>query len=642
MSKSKNCDFCGWATRNNVQCSDGRTIMQDAFQNDNGKIVPLVWNHQHNDPNNVLGHAELENRKEGVYVYGTFNDTESGKTAKMLVQHGDISALSIYANQLKQRNGCVMHGTIREVSLVHAGANPEAFIEDIIQHGEISEEEAYIFTGTDIILDHLEHSDDKKENSTEDSEEETVEDVFNTLTEKQKTVVYALIGQALEESEVSHADADNPQDEDNDEETVEDVFNTLTEKQKTVVYALIGQAIEDNENNDNKGGNAEMKHNVFEGDNAVDTNVISHADQEAILTTAKQSNCGSFRAALNMYLEENSDALAHGFETIEALFPDVQDLKPGAPEAIPENDAWVRTWMSKVHKSPFSRVRTRQADISKVRASGYKTKGAKKTNTGNVTLVSRTTDPQTVYIHDELNRDDINDITDFDIVSYEHNILRGALDAELARAALFGDGREPGDAQKIAEDHIRPVWTDDDMYTIHKIIDIDAMKTTLQGTNTAANFGDEYIYAEAVITAFRHAMEEYKGSGSVDCYCSTHLLNTMLLARDMNGRRIYDTEADLAKALHVHEIVECDEISGLTRTSTAEADRGSKYELQALFVNANDYNYGATKGGKTSQFSDFDIDFNRYKYLIETRLSGALTRVKSAIALETKVASAGV
>lgn len=591
---SENYDFCGWATRSNVRCADGRTIMPNAFLDNDGKVVPLVWNHRHDNPSDVLGHAILQNRKEGVYMYGTFNDTENGQTAKRLVRHGDITGLSIYANQLKQQSGCVTHGNIREVSLVHAGANPEAFIENVIQHGELTNEEAYIYIGEELELYH----------SAEKADEHPEKNELNNV--------------------------------DQADETVEDVFNTLTEKQKTVVYALIGQALEDNE-----GGSENMKHNVFENE-VENSTVISHSDQEQILLTAKQTNCGSFKAALQMYLEDNSDSLAHGFESIEALFPDVQDLTPGAPDFIPQNDAWVRAWMNRVHKSPFNRVRTRQADISKIRASGYKTKGTQKKDMGNIKLVSRTTDPQTVYIKDELNRDDIIDITDFDVVAYEHGIMRSALDTELARAALFGDGRDEGDEQKINPEHIRPVWTDDELYTIHKTLDIESMKAKLQGSSTGANFGEEYIYAEAVIAAFRHAMEEYKGSGNVDCYCSTHLLNTMLLARDLNGRRIYDTAADLAKALHAREIIECDEIAGLKERKGTGDDSANSYELQALFINPADYNYGATKGGKTSHFSDFDIDFNKHKFLMETRLSGAMARVKSAIALELKVVSSGL
>lgn len=597
-------DFSGWATRNNIECSDGKTIIKDAFKENDGQTVPLVWNHQHNDPTNVLGHALLENREEGVYAYCTFNDTEYGQQAKALVEHGDVSALSIYANKLKQQGGKVLHGAIREVSLVLAGANPGAFIENIgLSHGEDAEEEAIIFTGEDISLYHAE--DDSKE-----GEKPMNENKENVAAE-------------------------------GNEETVAEVFETLNEKQKTVVYALIAEAIEEakNENKEN-GGEETVKHNVFDQDAMENKNVLSHADQTEIIKLAKTSSVGSLRDALAIYAQENKDTLAHAFvdeegnEAIDTLFPEYKDVKPGAPEFIERDQGWVTSVMQKVHKSPISRIRTRQADITgeDLKALGYK-KGEKKVNGGNIKLLKRTTDPQTVYRKDALNRDDIIDITDFDVVAYQYYVMKQNLNEEIATAIMIGDGREDGDDYKIAEEHIRPIWKDDELYTIHYDVDVAAAKAELQGSNTGANFGENYIYAEAVVTAALYSREQYKGSGNLEFYCEPHLLNVMLLARDLNGRRIYDSKADLAAALNVSAIHTAEQFSGKTRVG---AD-GKTKKLLGLFVNLGDYQVGATKGGEITKFNQFDIDFNQEKYLIETRISGALTRIKSAIALEEPV-----
>lgn len=600
MSNS-NYDFCGWATKNNLKCSDGRTIMKDAFKHMDGKVVPLVWNHKHEGVIDVLGHALLENRPEGVYAYGTFNDTESGQTAKLLVEHGDVDALSIYANNLKQNMANVIHGDIREVSLVLAGANPGAFIESVIKHGEESEEEARIFTGEYISLmdefsDDISHSEDNSNDDPEDGE--TVADVINTLNEKQKTVVYALIGQILEDSDNGESD--------------------------------------DEEKEESKGGNETMKHNVFDGKETENQNVLSHADQQSIIELAKQSGVGSLKAAMEIFANENTE-LAHGFESYEQLFPDYELTKKGAPELLERDQSWVAGVMSKIHKSPISRIRTRQADarIEELRAKGYQNKGSEKKVTANIKLLSRTTDPQTVYIKDNMHRDDIIDITDFDVVEYQWNVMRHTLNEELALAALIGDGRDEGDPDKIHETHIRSIWNDDELYTIHKDVDIKAAKAELQGTNTGANFGDNYVYAEAIITAALYSREKYKGSGTPDLYCTPHLLNVMLLARDLNGRRIYDSKADLAAALNVGEIYTVEQFEGRTRT----ASDGKTKKLLGLFVNLADYQFGSTKGGEITKFEDFDMDFNKYKYMLETRLSGALTKVYSAIALEEPVAS---
>lgn len=611
---NNNYDFCGWATKNNLRCSDGRTIMKDAFKHMDGKVVPLVWNHKHDGVIDVLGHALLENRDEGVYAYGTFNDTESGQTAKLLVQHGDVDALSIYANNLKQNMSNVIHGDIREVSLVLAGANPGAFIESVIKHGEESEEEARIFTGEYISLE-----DENLKSDIEHSEENSKkEDISMSKNEEMKK---------------------DTTDDSDKEETVEDVFNTLNEKQEKVVNYIIGLALEEGSNKtdeESKGGNETMKHNVFDGMEAETQNVLSHADQESIIELAKQSGVGSLKAAMEIFANENAE-LAHGFESYEQLFPDYELTKKGAPELLERDQSWVAGVMSKIHKSPISRIRTRQADarIEELRAKGYQNKGSEKKVTANIKLLSRTTDPQTVYIKDNMHRDDIIDITDFDVVEYQWNVMRHTLNEELALAALIGDGRDEGDPDKIHETHIRSIWNDDELYTIHKDVDIKAAKAELQGTNTGASFGDNYIYAEAIITAALYSREKYKGSGTPDLYCTPHLLNVMLLARDLNGRRIYDSKADLAAALNVGEIYTVEQFEGRTRTATD----GKTKKLLGLFVNLADYQFGSTKGGEITKFEDFDMDFNKYKYMLETRLSGALTKVYSAIALEEPVAS---
>lgn len=591
-------DFSGWATKANLKCSDGRTIMKDAFKSNDGQTVPLVWNHQHNDPNEVLGHALLENRDEGVYAYCSFNDTESAQTAKLLVQHGDINALSIYANQLKQNMNNVIHGNIREVSLVLAGANPGAFIESIISHGEESDEEGIIYTGEKLYLSHADKEEKKEDKKMPE----------NTKPEN--------------------------------EETVADVFNTLTEKQKTVVYAMIGQALEEGESEEDKEDEPDMKHNVFENDEVQMDGVLTHSDQSAIIDLAKSNGGGTLKHAIETYINDNK-SLQHGFvneggqDAIDQLFPDYKDVKTGAPELVERDQSWVAAVMRGVHKSPISRIRTRFADArsAELRAKGYKTKGTEKTVSGNIKLVNRTTDPQTVYRKDTMHRDDVIDITDFDVVEYQYTVMRHNLEEELATAIMIGDGREEGDADKISEEHIRSIWHDDDLYTIHADVDIAAARAELQGTGTSANFGENYIYAEAIISASLYAREKYKGNGNLDFYCTPHLLNVMLLARDLNGRRIYDSKADLAAALNVKNIYTVEQFEGKTRTTK---DSKTK-KLLGLFVNLSDYHVGSTKGGEITRFSDFDIDFNQYKYLIETRLSGAMVNLWSAIALEEPV-----
>ena len=605
-----NCDFGGYATRNNLVCGDGRTIRRDAFKDCDGKTVPLIWNHDHSNPDAILGHALLENREDGVYAYCTLNETEQGQRAKELVKHGDVSSLSIYANKLKQVGADVVHGTIRELSLVIAASNPGAYIDFVMAHGD-DENASCLYANYDINALTLFHSDDKK---TENSKKEET-----TVTEENKT--------------------------DNKEKTIGEIFDTFTDEQKQVVYALIGQALEDSETSkdededDDEGGN-DVKHNVFENDNETNTTgYISHSDQEKILNLAKSSNVGSFQAALDMYADDNAlqhDAISSGFAQTSAgnvteLFPEYKDVRPGAPELITNDQGWISVVMSKVHKSPISRIRTRQVDIRNIqelRAKGYK-KGKEKSQTGNFALVSRTTDPQTIYVKNALHRDDIIDIVDFDYVQYLYGIDRMMLNEELAIAMMLGDGREVGAEGKIEADKIRPIWLDDDLYTIHTVLDIEAMKAELNGTNTGANFGENYITSEALINTVLYSREQFKGSGTPDFYCTPHMLNVMLLARDMNGRRIYSSKSELASALNVGDIYTCEQFEGKTRT----VDDGTR-KLLGIIVNLADYSLGATKGGQVTHFTQFDIDFNQQKSLLETRVSGALTRVYSAIAIE--------
>lgn len=612
-------DFSGWATKVNLKCSDGRTILKDAFKHCDGQTVPLVWNHRHDDPSNVLGHALLENREEGVYAYCSFNETESGELAKVLVKHGDVKSLSIYANQLKQDSSRrVMHGTIRELSLVLAGANEGARIENVIVHsdtGEFIEEredQADIYNDETIELYHAESKEEKKE-----KEEET------KMAEEKK---------------------EEKTEETKGEKTVKEVFDSFTEEQKTVVYAMIGQALEDagvEEIEHSEGGDETMKTNVFDKEERTSEQVLTHADKEAIVALAKQPGVASLKTAISIYAEEN-DVLKHAFdqgdeETVKLLFPEPHLINPGAPEIIRDyENSWVTKVISKIHKSPFSKIRTRKADArgAELKAKGYQKKGDQKTIMGQIKLLKRETSPQTVYIKDELHRDDIIDI-DFDVVGYQWNVMQDSMNETLALAALVGDGRDDADPDKIHEHNIRSIYNDDDFYCMHYDVDIDAAKAALQGTDTSVHFGENYIYAEAIVTASLYSREKFKGTGLPSLYCTPHLVNVMLLARDLNGRRIYDSKADLAKALNVAEIVEIEQLEGRTR----ETDAGTK-KLLGLFVNLADYTFGCAKGGQLTKFSDFDIDVNKYKYLLETRLSGSLTEPFSAIAIEEPVVSA--
>lgn len=609
------CDFSGWATRANLRCSDGRVIMKDAFKDCDGKQVPLVWNHRHTEPENVLGKAILHNLDEGVRAECYFNDTPTGQNAKELVQHGDINQLSIFANQLKEQGKNVIHGVIREVSLVLAGANPGAFIDSIV-HGEDGSviedrEQGIMFTGDFIELSHADEEDeetddeketeDKKPDKDESEGDETALDIFNSLTDKQKIVMMAILEAAIEESDKEKSE------EDDEEET-------------------------------------EMKHNVFDQETENTEATLTHADGEEIVKLAKSYGGGSLKAAYTAYADEREGELNHadgdlGVNDIQQLFPEYKDLKTGAPELMTDDQGWIAKVLAKVHKSPISRIRTRQADVRDIsgrRAKGYK-KGTQKTDAGNIDLISRTSDPTTVYIRSKLHRDDIVDITDFDIVQYMYNLDQMNLKEELARQITIGDGRNGDEDANEAIDptKIRPIWLDDELYCMHQTVDVEAMRTELTGTSSTANFGENYVYAEAIIQKLLYAREKYKGTGNPDFMCTPHLINVMLLARDLNGRRIYDNVNELKAALNVNEIITAEQFEGKTRTKD-----GTTYELLGLLVNFNDYSLGATKGGEITHFNQFDINFNQEISLLETRCSGALTRPYSAIALETVVKNA--
>ena len=571
-------DFSGWATRNDLKCSDGRTIRKDAFKDNNGQKVPLVWNHQHNDPLNILGHALLENRQEGVYAYCTFNETEAGQNAKLLVEHGDVSALSIYANQLKQRGSDVIHGAIREVSLVLAGANPGAFIDSVICHGEESDEEAIIYTGEDISLFHAEC--DKKE---ETKEEKPVENEKKTTEGEKKTT--------------------------ESEETVGEVLDTLNEKQKTAVFALIAQALENADNsNDDDEEEKEMKHNVFDQDETMKENVLSHSDIESILSDAKRS--GSLKESFLAH------TATYGIDQIDTLFPEPKSMNT-PPEFIKRDMDWVAGVINGVHHTPFSRIKSMFANITEdeARAKGYIKGNLKKEEV--FTLLKRTTTPTTIYKKQKLDRDDILDITDFDVVAWIKGEMRMMLDEEIARAILVGDGRLTSDDDHIPEQNIRPVWKDDDLYTI---------KTKITVSTTATD--DDK--AKAMIKAAVKSRKNYKGSGNPVLYTTEDFLTNCLLLEDTQGYRLYKSEQDVATAMRVSKIVTVPVMEGLTRTDSESKTR----TLMGIIVNLKDYNVGADKGGAVNMFDDFDIDYNQQKYLMETRCSGALIKPYSAIALE--------
>ncbi len=569
----KQFDFSGWATRNDMLCADGRTIRKDAFKYNDGQTVPLVWDHQHSDPNNVLGHALLENRDEGVYAYCTFNDNQSGTVAKNLVKHGDVRSLSIFANHLKQSGKDVIHGLIREVSLVLAGANPGAFIDSVMAHGDNSEEGLILGYDENIVLY---HSDDNKK------------DHENAQTENKES---SLKG----------------------DETVADIINSMDEKQKNVMYALIAQALEEDENknndeDDSKGGDETMKHNVFENEEVVQNDTLSHSEIQAIFSDVKRY--GSLRDSV----------IAHGIEQIDYLFPDAKNVTE-TPQFIKRDTGWVRKVMSSVHHTPFSRIKSILADITAedARAKGYLKGKMKKDEV--FSLLKRTTTPTTVYKKQKLDRDDVVDITDFNVVAWLKSEMRMMLDEELARAYLVGDGRMSSSDDKINEQNIRPIYNDDDLYTIKTIVDV------------ASNSADD-VKAKAFISAAIKSRKDYKGSGQPTLYTTEDMLTACLLLTDTTGRDLYTDEVQLAKKLRVKEIVTVPVMEGMTG-----AKNGG--ELMGIIVNLDDYNVGADKGGAVNMFDDFDIDYNAQKYLIETRCSGALIKPYSAIALETTMVAGG-
>lgn len=580
-------DFSGWATRANLKCSDGRVILPDAFKHNDGRVVPLVWNHRHDEPINVLGHALLENRKEGVYTYCTFNDTEQGRNAKLLVEHGDIVSLSIYANKLKQQGSNVSHGEIREVSLVLAGANPGAFIDSVIKHGEESEEEAVIYTDESI---DLYHSDEEDE---EESKKEEVTDVVK------------------EETKIEHAEEKD--------ETVEEVFETLSEKQKIAVYAMLAAAAsnESNEEDDN------MKHNVFEPEEQNEENVLSHSDMMDIISDAKRY--GSMKESFLAHsteIEYSPKTATYGIDGVDWLFPEARNLNQ-VPEFIKRDMDWVKKVMGGVHHTPFSRIKSMFADITEddARAKGYIKGKLKKEEVFG--LLKRTTTPTTIYKKQKMDRDDVQDITDFDVIAWLKAEMRMMLDEEIARAILVGDGRPASSDDKINEMHIRPIWKDEDLFTIKAEVKVAAGATADQK-------------AKAFIRAAIKSRKNYKGSGEPTLYTTEDMLTDCLLLEDMNGRVIYDTVEKLKNALRVKDIVTVPVLEGLSR----EGENGANLGLMGLIVNLKDYNVGADKGGAVAMFEDFDIDYNQQKYLIETRCSGALIKPFSAIALELSEGSA--
>lgn len=633
MPKYTGYDFCGWATRNDIRCSDGRTIKRDAFAHQDGQKVPLVWGHNHDSPEAVLGHGFLENRPEGVFFYGYFNDSDLAQAAKRDVAHGDVTSLSIWANQLKQKAGDVLHGSIKEVSLVLAGANMGAQITNpVVVHGEDCEtiaDEAYIYVGEEYGLE-LSHADvdedEEKEKETEPEEQEeepemdeekkekTVQDVLDSMDEDQLKVVSYLVAKAAEEG------LDDDEDDEDDEEDEEEIEHSDYDY-------------------DDDEGDYEMNFNAFEGV-APATNFVSHSDQEEILSVAKKY--GSLKQALEAYAEENElqhDSLASvsGFTSypsgstpagVDALFPDYHDVRPGAPELVTNDQTWVKAVLSKVHKSPFSRIRTSSVDIreiEEIRARGY-AKGKEKVLAGNYAVAKRATDPQTVYVKSALNRDDIVDITDFDYVNYQYKIDRMQLELELARAILIGDGRDAASPDKISTDHIRAIWTDPDLYTIHKTLTL----------ATGTDFGTNYLYASAMEEALLDAKIDYRGTGAADMFCSQEFFNKILLAKDLNGRRIYKDKNEVAAALDVANVYNVPEFANKTRTVTVGSSQKTM-KLLAIIGNLADYSLGATKGGEITHFTDFDIDFNQEKSLIETRCSGATTRIYSFIVIEEEV-----
>lgn len=666
-------DFGGYATKNDIVCTDGRIIRANAFKHNDGQRVPIVWQHDYSTPENILGYGILENRPDGVYIYGSFNDSNMAKIAKHNVEHGDITSMSIKAIQCRQNGNEVLQGNIKEVSLVVGGANSGAKIDTIIKHDDSDEMEMIISLG-DSGLDVFVHDFDESiyndpEDDIEDDEQKTVGDILNDFSEDEKNVMYFIIGKYLDESEIEVEQSDESKTENQNEETnntsdnadsnktVGDIIDKMSEEKRDVMYYIIGEVLSeagvDIENIKKDEVEHSMKKRIFEDKNGEiihdneegsvlsgDTYVLTHDDEVAIMNLAKKEKTSSFQETAKDYLKSkyglDDDSFAHGVFSegdLEYLHPDYKLVREGEPETYAYSQVWVEAIMNKVGKSPKSRLRVRVIDAKTkmLKAKGY-IKGKAKTNIGNVKLLNRTVDPQTVYVKDEIHRDDVIDITDFDIAVYENKILQMILKQELALAFLVGDGRDEGDPDKIYEEHIKPIWTDDEIFTIHKDLDLEAMKAKLQGTETNKYFGEDFILVESFIETLRMARIDYNGSGDLDMFCTPTIANKMMLARDRNGRRIYNTMDELKSALNVRNIYEVELLDGLVRTDS----ESTRHNLHAIFVNFADYETGSNKGGQITSFEDFDIDFNQLKYLKETRLSGMLTRIKSAIVIEEK------
>lgn len=620
----KKFDFGGWATKANLLCSDGRVIRENAFEECDGKTVPLIWNHKHDDPEAVLGHALLENRGDGVYAYCTFNDTDAGQNAKLLVKHGDVNQLSIYANKLKQRGREVIHGVIREVSLVLAGANSGARIDSVVMHSDDSYEEGFIYTGEYLEdAESLQHAEEEMEGE-EEMAKLSIMDEINNLSDDDKKKLFNTLAQAKDD-ELEHAcrggsstkkkkpieHAKDGEDvdmedvmEDDEEDTIESIIKTMNDKQKKALYAMVGMVMSENNGKEDEGGNTEMKQNVFDHDSKTNgEDVLTHSEMMEIFDDAKK--CGSLADAV----------LQHGIEQIDYLFPDAQAIDK-VPGFIKRDDTWVSEVMNAVSKTPFSRIKSIFADITEndARAKGY-IKGNLKTEEF-FSLMKRITTPTTIYKKQKLDRDDVIDITDFDVVAWLKTEMRMMLDEEIARAILVGDGRSASSNDKINEQNIRPIWTDDDVFTVKTAVNVTASTT------------DEEK-AKAFIKACIKSRKNYKGSGNPVMYMSEDMLTNCLLLEDTNQRIIYDTVEKLATTLRVRKIVPVSVMEDLSRVV------GDKtHTLAGIYVNLADYNVGADKGGAVNMFDDFDIDYNSQKYLIETRCSGALIKPYSAVAIE--------
>lgn len=692
-------DFGGYATKNDIVCTDGRIIRANAFKHNDGKRVPIVWQHDYSTPENILGYGILENRPDGVYIYGSFNDSNMAKIAKHNVEHGDITSMSIKAIQCRQNGNEVLQGNIKEVSLVVGGANSGAKIDTVIKHDDSDEVEMIITlgnSGLDVFAhdfdesiyddpddledeedldddeDEEEYEDDEDDEDDEDiehaDEQKTVKDILDEFSEEEKNVMYFIIGKFLEKSGVDIEQSDETKNQNEEmsntsgsaesNKTVEDIINKMSKEKQDVMYYIIGEVLSDAGVDIENIKKDEVEHSmskrrIFEDKNGefIHDNeggsvlsggdiVLTHDDEVAIMNLAKRDKSSSFKETAKDYLKEKygleDDSFAHGVFSdgdLEYLHPDYKLVKEGEPDTYAYSQVWVEAIMNKVGKSPKSRLRVRVIDAKTkmLKAKGY-VKGKAKTNIGNVKLLNRTVDPQTVYVKDDIHRDDVIDITDFDIAVYENKILQMILKQELALAFLVGDGRDEGDPDKIYEEHIKPIWTDDELFTIHKDLDLEAMKAKLQGTETNKYFGEEFILIEAFIETLRMARIDYNGSGDLDMFCTPTIVNKMMLARDRNGRRIYNTMEELKSALNVRNIYEVELLDGLVRTDSEMA----RHNLHAIFVNFADYETGSNKGGQITSFEDFDIDFNQLKYLKETRLSGMLSRIKSAIVIEEK------